>query len=134
MSTVELATPFGLTPSGAVSVLTTPSDQVQAHLTALVSIAPGERVMLPTYGVPLASLLFGDTSAAVAMKVGNDVRAAITQWEPAVNLMDVNTDVSDTPEGMAAVTVEYTPGSTYTSTSTVSTATVLVGGTIVGNS
>lgn len=134
MSTVELAAPFGLTPSGAIGVLNAPADQVQAHLTALVSTAPGERVMLPTYGVPLASLLFGDTSAAVAMKVGNDVRTAITQWEPAVNLMDVHTDVSDTPEGMAAVSVDYSPGSSYTSTSTVSTATVLVGGTVVGNS
>lgn len=134
MSTVELAAPFGLTPSGAIAVLTTPADQAQAHLTALVSTAPGERVMVPAYGVPLASLLFGDTAADVVMQVGNDVRAAITQWEPAINLTDVRMDVSDTPEGMAAVTVEYSPGALVTSTATVSTATVLVGGTIVGNS
>jgi len=134
MSTTELAAPFGLTPSGAVAVFSTPADQVQAHLTALVSTGPGERVMLPEYGVPLASLLFGDTAAEIAMQVGNDVRAAITKWEPAVSLMDVQTDVADTPEGLAAIKVEYTPGALVTSTATVSTATVLVGGTIVGNS
>ena len=134
MSTTELAAPFGLTPSGAIAVFSTPADQVQAHLTALVSTGPGERVMLPEYGVPLASLLFGDTAAEIAMQVGNDVRAAITKWEPAVSLMDVQTDVADTPEGLAAIKVEYTPGALVTSTATVSTATVLVGGTIVGNS
>lgn len=134
MATTELAAPFGLTPSGAIAVLTAPADQVQAHLTALVSTGPGERVMLPGYGVPLASMLFGDDAATVVQQTGNDVRAAITQWEPAVNLMGVSLDVQDTPEGLAAVTVEYSPGALVTSTSTVSTATVLVGGTIVGNS
>lgn len=134
MATTELRTPFGLSPSGAIAVLTTPADQVQAHLTALVSISPGERVMLPTYGVPLASLVFGDTAADVSMQVGNDVRSAINEWEPTVNLTDVRLDVSDTPEGVAGVTVEYSPGQAVTSTSTISTATVLVGGTVIGNS
>lgn len=134
MATTELAAPFGLTPSGGIAVFSTPADQVQAHLTALVSTGPGERVMLPQYGVPLTSLVFGDTAGVVVQQVGADVQSAIGQWEPNVNLIDVRLDISDTPEGMAGVTVEYSPGQTVTSTATVSTATVLVGGTIVGNS
>jgi uncharacterized protein len=134
MGTTELAAPFGLSPSGAIAVLTTPADQVQAHLTALVSTGPGERVMLPTYGVPLASLVFGDTAGVVVQQVSQDVQQAIGKWEPSVNLIDVRLDVSDTPEGMAGVTVEYSPGQEVTSTATVSTATVLVGGTVIGNS
>lgn len=134
MSTTELAAPFALTPSGAIAVFATPADQVQAHLTALVSTSPGERVMLPSYGVPLASLVFGDTAAAVSMQVSQDVSTAIQQWEPNVNLMDVRTDISDTPEGLAGIRVEYSPGQSVTSTATVSTATVLVGGSVIGNS
>lgn len=134
MSTTELAAPFGLTPSGSIAVFTVPGDQVQAHLKALVSISPGERVMLPAYGVPLASLVFGDTAADAEQQVANDVRAAITQWEPQVNLMNVRTILSDTPEGLASVDVQYTPGAVLTSTAQVNTATVLVGGSVVGNS
>lgn len=134
MATTELAAPFGLSPSGGIAVFSTPSDQVQAHLTALVSTQPGERVMLPAYGVPLASLVFGDTAGVVVQQVGQDVQQAIGQWEPTVNLINVNLDVSDTPEGLAGVTVEYSPGQEVTSTATISTATVLVGGTVVGNS
>lgn len=133
MST-ELATPFGLTPSGAIAVFTVPGDQVQAHLKALVSISPGERVMLPEYGVPLSALVFGDTAVDASQQVANDVRAAITQWEPSVNLMNVRTLLSDTPEGLASVDVQYTPGVALTSTAQVNTATVLVGGAVVGNS
>lgn len=134
MGTTELAAPFGLSPSGAIAVFTVPADQVQAHLTALVSTGPGERVMLPKYGVPLTSLVFGDTAGVVVQQVGQDVQAAIGVWEPSVNLIDVRLDVTDTPEGLAGVTVEYSPGQEVTSTATISTATVLVGGTVVGNS
>lgn len=130
----ELAAPFGLTPSGGVAVFTVPGDQVQAHLTALVSIAPGDRVMLPEYGVPLTSLLFGDTAVDASQAAANDVRAAITRWEPQVNLMSVRTLLSDTPEGLTSIDVQYTPGTAVTSTSVVNTATVLIGGTVVGNS
>ena len=84
--------------------------------------------------MPLASLVFGDTAGVVVQQVGQDVQQAIGQWEPTVNLINVNLDVSDTPEGLAGVTVEYSPGQEVTSTATISTATVLVGGTVVGNS
>ena len=46
MATTELAAPFGLSPSGGIAVFSTPSDQVQAHLTALVSTQLF-RAMLP---------------------------------------------------------------------------------------
>ena len=89
MMSVELQIPFGLTPSGGVAVITNPSDQVQQHLQSLVSTNPGERVMQPKYGVPLASYLFGLDTDQTAAAVANDVSAAVTRWEPKVNVQDV---------------------------------------------
>lgn len=128
----ELQAPFGLTPSGAVAVVTAPGDQVQQHLKCLVSTAPGERVMRPTYGVPLASNIFGLSAQEVGPLVAADVRQAIQQWEPNVSLQDVQLMTSDTSEGMVAVNVDYSPGAVATASSVTSTATVLVGGTVVG--
>ena len=129
----ELAAPFALTPSGGIAEFNVPGDQVQAHLTALVSTAPGERVMLPTYGVPLTKLLFSNTAIDVTQIVAQDVRTAIQKWEPAINLLNVRTMVSDTPEGISKINVDYAPGVVATSNTQVSTATVLVGGTVIGN-
>jgi phage baseplate assembly protein W len=129
----ELQAPFGLTPSGAVAVVTVPGDMVQQHIKALVSTDPGERVMRPTYGVALSAYLFSGSADVVSTVIAQDVRRAVTQWEPSVNVQDVNTLVSDTSEGVSAVDVQYSPGAAVTGSTTVSTATVLVGGSIVGN-
>lgn len=129
----ELQAPFGLTPSGGIAVVTTPGDMVQQHLKTLVSTNPGDRAMLPTYGVPLATYVFGIGADQVGPLVSADVSRAIHQWEPAVNLQNVQTMLSDTSEGLVAVDVQYSPGATVTSSSTTSTATVLVGGSVVGS-
>jgi len=129
----ELRSPFGLTPSGAVAVVTAPGDMVQQHLKALVSTSPGDRLMQPAYGVPLAGYVFGLSADEVGPLVASDVRRAIQQWEPAVNLQNVQTMIADTSEGLASVDVQYSPGATVTSASTTSTASVLVGGSVIGS-
>lgn len=129
----ELQAPFGLTPSGGIAAVSVPGDMVQQHLRALVSTNPGERVMRPTYGVPLSSYVFGLSASEVSTLVSADVARAIQQWEPSVNLQDVRALTSDTSEGLVAVDVNYTPGAVVTGSAVVSTASVLVGGSVVGS-
>ena len=134
MST-ELLQPFQLTPSGGVAVTTVPTQQVQQHLQSLVSTSPGDRVMQPQYGVPLASYLFGLDRSQVSMLASKDVSTAVTKWEPMVNIRDVRTTLSNDDLGTIAINVEYSPGpSPSVSGAQVHTATVLVGGTILEDS
>lgn len=130
---VELAIPFGLDPSGGVAVTTVPAQQVQQHLKALVSTNPGERVMQPTYGVPLANYVFGLDTDQTAAAVSNDVSAAVAKWEPNVNIQHVRTLVSDTSQGLVSLDVDYAPGPVAPSPSAVSTATVLPGGDVIAS-
>ena len=128
----EMVAPFQLTPSGGVAVTTSPYTQVQQHLQALVSTSPGERVMRPTYGVPLPSYLFGLDKPQVMMMAQRDVQVAITKWEPNINVQDVRTVLSDTSLGGVAISVDYSPGITVgAGAAQVQTATVLVGGEII---
>jgi phage baseplate assembly protein W len=128
----ELQQPFGLTPSGGVAVVSDPGTISQQHLQALVSTAPGERVMQPRYGVPAASYLFGVDAAAADALLASDIGAAILAWEPSVALQDVQTSISDTTLGIAAINVMYTPGAGVSPQAQAQTATVLVGGGVVG--
>lgn len=127
----ELRAPFGLTPSGGIAAFSLPGDMVQAHLQALVSTNPGERVMQSRYGVPLSSYVFGLNAQETGALVTNDVGQAIARWEPSVNLQNVQLMTSDTSEGIVSVNVQYTPGAAVTGSSVVSTATVLVGGSVI---
>lgn len=128
---IELLTPFQLTSSGGVAVTTVPDQQVQQHLQALVSTNPGERVMQPRYGVPLADYLFGLDTDQTAAAVSNDISAAVVKWEPSVNIQHVRTLISDTSQGLLSIDVDYSPGSVAPSPSVVSTCTILVGGSVI---
>lgn len=128
----ELQAPFGLTPSGGIAAFSVPGDMVQAHLQSLVSTNPGERAMQPTYGVPLAQYVFGISADTISPMVINQVTQAIQKWEPSVNLQGVQTEVADTSQGKIAVNVTYSPGVAATGSAQLTTATVLVGGTVLG--
>lgn len=56
--------------------------QAGQHVTSLVSTNPGERVMLPGYGVALSALVFAPNNLAVVATVQQDVVKALAQWEP----------------------------------------------------
>lgn len=131
MST-ELTAPFQLTASGAVQATTDPNTQVRQHVDALIGTTPGERVMNPTYGVNLEALVFASNDSTVASTVSNDVAQALAQWEPAINVQSVSPSPSSDPlEGVALVNVNYTLGAASASGSAVSTASILVGGTVI---
>jgi len=126
----EIAAPFSLTPSGGLAAVSAPADMVQQHLKCLVSTNPGERVMRPTYGVPLSGYVFGLSADQVSPLVTSDISRAIQQWEPSINLQNVQMQTADTTEGLVSVDVQYSPGVAVTESTQLSTATVLVGGTV----
>lgn len=116
-----------------MAVTTVPSQQVQQHLQCLVSTNPGQRVMQPSYGIPLANYVFGLDNNQMAAAVSNDISAAVAKWEPNVNIRDVRTLIDDTSLGLLSINVDYSPGAlTVTgSSNAVQTATILVGGDVL---
>jgi uncharacterized protein len=127
----EILYPFQLTQNGSVATTgDVPSLEAQQHVDAIVSTAPGERVMLPTYGVPLLANLFLNNPDAIAAGLANDVTKAMATFEPSINVISVTPTYADQSEGLAAVLVDYSVGAGQLSSSSVNTATILVGGQV----
>lgn len=135
MST-EIAFPFQLTPSGAVAMTTDPNVQAAQHVTSLVSTNPGERVMLPDYGVALAALVFGSNDPAIVATIQSDVAQALAQWEPSIVVRSVTPAAGQDPTtGVAMVNVDFQVGAVPGAPGAgVETATILVGGTVINDS
>lgn len=105
------------------------------HVQSLISTIAGERVMLPTYGLNLAGLVFGQNDPVLINVIQNDVTEAFTQWEPNILLLDVlPAQSTDAQSGVAAVNVAYQSSTTNvlgTATAPIyQQATMSVGGTI----
>ena len=91
--------------------------------------------MLPTYGLQLSGLVFGNNDPVLLNVIQNDVLNAFAQWEPNIEILSVNPAQStDAQSGVAAVDVQYL-NSTANAVATANAAifqqaTISVGGTI----
>lgn len=134
MST-EILFPFQLTSSGAVATTADPNVQAEQHVTSLVSTTPGERPMLPGYGVALAALVFGSNDPVIVSTIQSDVTQALARWEPSINVLGVSPAAGQDPtQGVAMVNVSYQAGATPGAPGAgVSTATILVGGQVISD-
>lgn len=127
----EIAVPFRLSTSYGIQAITNTERQVHQHVISLVSTEPGERVMLPEYGVNLASLLFEEVDDIGVEHINDKVGAALKNWEPGVVLnraIPVKGRISE-----VRVDVDYTrreSGSTDVTGARVNQARIMVGGEV----
>jgi uncharacterized protein len=102
----EIAMPFRLGTDGRVVTVSDPDALVRQHVLALVNTQPGERVMLPQYGVGTAALVFEDDDVEdISARAATMVSDAFTLWEPGVRLASVMPVTSD--DRIARVDVTY---------------------------
>jgi phage baseplate assembly protein W len=123
----EVLVPFTLDVHGIVAVTTDPGVQSEQHVDSLVSTNPGERVMLPNYGVPLESYLFDPGNDLLTQTIVMDVRTQMETWEPSLIVTSIQ-PVPNPGLGVAAVDVTWTYASQAGSTLN---AVVQIGGTVV---
>src|ERR1700691_601284 len=128
---VEIIYPFALNSDGSVATTTDPNVQINQHIQSLVSTQPGERVMLPLYGVNTFRQLFAPDGDIATSVLVNEVTTAMQTWEPNVNVVDivaVPVAGSQYPGGTAAVEVNWSPVAVQSlAAAGVISATILVG-------
>lgn len=134
---LEIAQPFTLDNNGSISNVADPGIQVNQHVNSLISTIEGERVMLPTYGLNLAGLVFNNDNAALLAVMEQDVTRQFAKWEPSIQVTSVSpSSATDMQQGIAAVNVGYIQGSNQVgSAGKVQNKSVVitVGGTVVSS-
>ena len=95
--------PLRVDQSGSIALGSGPED-INASIRMVIITAPGERVMRPQFGCRIWELLFEPINANTLGLMSEAVRDAVSQWEPRVDLEDVN--VEPDPENAARVTID----------------------------
>ncbi len=65
-------------------------DCVRQSIWTILSTAYGERLMRPDFGCGIQNLVFATNSAGTIGQVVSSVRQALIQWEPRIDLLDVD--------------------------------------------
>lgn len=63
--------------------------RIRQSIWLILATAPGERVMLPTFGCGIHDLVFQPNTVAVRGSVQAEVNDALARWEPRIDVLDV---------------------------------------------
>jgi phage baseplate assembly protein W len=93
--------------ANAVVMVSADAD-IRQSLWVLFTTAPGERVMLETYGCDLWRMVFTNLTATVITQIGDAVRMAVLNWEPRIDVDAVEVSRAPDQDGLISITVAYT--------------------------
>lgn len=131
---VEISIPFRIADDGGVAFEDNPDRQIAQHVRALVGTEPGERVMLPTYGVPLKEYLFSVDDEIAEQQIAHAVTDGLAQYEPGVIVRSVTPVPTVDGDGIAMVDVQFirseAPGTNASLARSINTAEIRVGGEV----
>jgi phage baseplate assembly protein W len=86
--------------------LTAGPDTVSQSIWTILATAPGERVGRPDFGCGIHDLVFAPASGATVARVAEQVRRALTLWEPRIDLVDVRVEAR-TSEALLLIRIDY---------------------------
>jgi phage baseplate assembly protein W len=89
-------------------MLTDEETDIQQAIRIILSTAPGERVMRPTFGSRLHELVFASINQETLLLAQRYVEQALKMWEPRIELTTV--DVSwnrQENDGLLLITLDY---------------------------
>jgi len=87
---------------------------IRESLWILFSTALGERIMVPQYGTGLNKMVFRTISTTLSSQIGNMVKQAILNWEPRIDVDEVQVQPDATQYGKVLINVIYTIRKTNT--------------------
>ena len=87
--------------------LTSDRSEIDQAIQIILSTAPGQRVMRPTFGCRLHDLVFGPNNSHTAAEARRYVEEALGMWEPRiiVTQVEVQPDVKDS--GCLFIEIQY---------------------------
>ena len=101
-----LAFPLQVDARGALS-LAAGEDDIEQAIELILSTAPGEREMRPEFGCAVHDLVFDTIDAAMIGKMETAIRNALDRWEPRIDVMGLDFDLTSMGDGQLVITIEY---------------------------
>jgi phage baseplate assembly protein W len=80
---------------------------VQEAIDIILGTAPGERPMRPEFGCGIHNHVFGNIDSATLATIEYDIRAALDRWEPRIDVVSIDPDLSKIDDGVLLIDLTY---------------------------
>lgn len=98
--------PLQLDQQGDIAISRT-EENIQEAIWMILSIAPGERLMHPTFGCRIHELVFAPNDASTVGLARYYVEDALRRWEPRIELEDVVVQVDHDNPVLLIISIDY---------------------------
>jgi phage baseplate assembly protein W len=101
-----LAFPLSVDHRGGIALARGEDDIAQA-IGVILGTAPGERPMRPEFGCEIHQLVFDTIDAEMIGRVDTAIRVALDRWEPRIDVVSIDFDLSRASDGMLEIDIGY---------------------------
>ena len=98
--------PLQVTPGGRLAVARY-EQRIEESIYLILSTAKGERVMLPDFGCGIHELVFAPNNVSTRSLVISTVREALVNYEPRIDVIDVNAESAPEQLNLLLIRVDY---------------------------
>ena len=113
MSGIAPKLPLQFDPHDGFKLTKTLKETIKQNLKMLVLTCPGERLMIPDYGVGLRNYLFDQNISATRIDLANEIEDQVAVYMPFIRIVSVDFDTSPVNPQILQVSVKYAiPGTT----------------------
>ena len=100
------AFPPRIGPQGGIT-LTNERNELDEAISIILSTAPGQRVMRPTFGCRLHELVFAPNNSYTAVQARRYIEEALGMWEPRITVRNVEAEPDNEKDGRLLIHIEY---------------------------
>ena len=105
---IGLELPLTHTQNGYFNRTKTALEQAKSNIKSLLLTNKGERLGNPTFGSNLISVLFGHENTDVESRIEEEIRAAMDEWLPFINIVSIESTFSDINRNVVNVDLRFT--------------------------
>jgi uncharacterized protein len=82
-------------------------EKIRQSIWLILSTAPGERLMMPSFGCGIHDLVFEPNSAALRGTIQAKILESLQRWEPRVDVLDVRVDSPTQASNVLNIRIDY---------------------------
>jgi phage baseplate assembly protein W len=82
-------------------------EDIEQAIKVILGTAPGERPMRPEFGCAVHDVVFDTIDAEMVGKVETAVHRALARWEPRIEVVSLDFDLSQVDQGALIITISY---------------------------
>ncbi len=82
-------------------------EKIRQSIWLILSTAPGERQMRPSFGCGIHDLVFEANTATLHGRVQQEVRDALINWEPRIDVIEVKVECPPEARNQLLIRIDY---------------------------